>query len=431
MPIVDDAFDAIDLDLDEVFSSDSEEITSSEVFDLEKPHWSVSREEMIRVLRTVLTFPAKSTVFFAIQKKRNGLQIHSNNKDAVLNSVLPILNEDPYDTDRIYFLDAKVLLSFIQTYSKFAFSFDEQGSIYFESPYSVYKLENYALNYKEVCLQIESEEQLNWVDSPLTRAQWAVFNSLFGFAIKLTNYKLLITDSKVEAFFTLYQHTIYQNTGFSDKFVLRRGDLPTIVNIAYADLQMAVTDDRVYFKFPLGVVSFLKIPYQESDFNYPESFASGDKVGEFQVDIKQLRRALKLTAVLGTSLVEFRSEGDSILLYATESAKFIIGQGKLNSEFSLNTDLFTRLVATIDVGEVFVQANVSEKGVDFEINKDKKLLYSLSRTTSGQLARQEKRQNKIEMREVRRENLASKGKLSDNIADSLEGSIADLLMSDL
>ena len=407
--------DGASLDLSSIFDADSDPIGVDDVvFKCDRPHWSVSLEGMKRILQVIGSFPARSTVFLALWRQGDNLCIHANNRDAFIDSELPLLNEDPFDSgDRVYFVESDKLLMFVNAYKQFVFSFDDKGAIYYQSPYVTYKLDTLAVALKDVRIEMEKVEQ--WNRFPLTKAEIGVLKALYGFAVKISDSKVLIKASTIEAFFTLYKYSIEGLVGFSENVIIRRLDIPTIHELADGDLMFAYTNDRVYFKFGQGVVSFLRVPYDEESFMYPETFASGDEVGKFRLNVPQIRQALRLTGFLNFDVVEFLQEDSDIIMVASERVRFKVGQGVIQESFLMNTDLFTRILNTVDIGEVFIDVFATEQGLDLVLKRDVTVTYSLSRTSQAQLKRDEKAAARLEVREDRVEKRRADGTLPEMI----------------
>lgn len=209
--LLDSSEEMLDDELDSLLTVESNDEVDLVEFTPKGEHWAVQRESLLQLLQLVQTLPAKSVVFTALWKDGNNLHFHANNKDAVIDGTLPLLNENPYDTDKCYFLDSKVLLVFLQNYTQFALSFDEKGNIFFETPYSLAQLEVFNLSKTDQVLDL-SEENVTWQPYPLTRAQTNVFKQLFSFAVSLNDNKVLIEKDKVSANFTLYQHSVHATT---------------------------------------------------------------------------------------------------------------------------------------------------------------------------------------------------------------------------
>jgi hypothetical protein len=385
-------------DLDSIFAGDDSAVGVEDVsFVCDRPHWKVSREEMKRILQVVQSFPARSVVFLAVWREGDRFCVHANNRDAYIDSSIPILNDGAYVSgDKVYFLDSQKLLAFITAYKQFVFSFDKNGDIYYESPYSLCKLENLAIKLDEIRVQGDLPSGgVSWVPFPLTKAEVGVLRTLYGFAVKISDSKVLINSEKAEAFFTLYKYSVIGSTKVNESVVVRRLDLPTIHEISNGDLWFAFTEKRLYFKFELGVVSFLRVPYDDASFMYPETFAQGTEVGKFLVDIPLIRQALKLTNLLSADTVEFRQEGDKIIMAVSDQAVFHIGRGKVLQDFLVNTELFSRVLSTVDVGEMTLDVVVTEQGMDLVLDREPvRKVYSLTRTSVSQF----KRDLKAEMR---------------------------------
>lgn len=422
--VLDDGFLNVD-DLDEILSVDTDIVDSESDFSPDSPYVSVSRVELWSVIRTAMTFPSKSTIYFGFQKSNGKLHVHSNNKDVYFDAMLNILNDTAPDATGSYFLNVPLLAKLVSSYTKFVFSFDENQKLYFETPYSKIRLETFALDMDQVATVGTLPSDLNWKPFQLSKGETRVFKNLFAFTVKTSDNKVLVRDNGVEAFCTLYQHRLeLLGSKIDEPYILRRIDIPTLVEINEGELNYALTADRIYFQFALGTVSFVRLPYVADEYLFPKSFTGGETYGEITFDIKMLRKALGLSTTLGVSVVSLISENDTVYLLASDKARFKVGSGKLSEEFTLTVELLIKLVATIDVSEVYIRALVTELGLDMYIEKESKIVrYSLSKTTVGQAKRTEKVQNKIANRAERREKLAEKGKLVDNLVPS--GSLAD------
>jgi hypothetical protein len=418
------------LDLDAIFANDDSEAGVEDAsFVCDKPHWKVSREEIRRVLQVIQSFPARSVVFMAVWKSGGKLNIHANNRDAFIDSCLPILNEGSYDSgDKVYFLDSQKLLAFVAAYKQFVFSFDDKGDIYYESPYSLYKLENLSIKLDDIRIQADREyADQDWVPFPLTKAEVGVLRTLYGFAVKISDSKVLITADKVESFFTLYKYSVVGQTKVNENVVVRRLDLSTIHEISNGDLWFSYTGQRLYFKFELGIVSFLRVPYDEASFMYPDSFAQGPEVGRFVIDIPLIRQALKLTNLLNADTVKFRQEGEGVLMVASDQAKFTVGRGSVSEEFLISTELFSRVLATVDVGEMTLEAVVTEQGMDLILDRAPvRKVYSLTRTSVSQFKRDLKAEMRLGQQEDRVEKRKEAGTFSELVGPPSNKSMADL-----
>jgi hypothetical protein len=420
------------LDLDSIFANSDGGVGVEEVsFVCDKPHWKVSREEMKRVLQVIQSFPARSVVFMAVWKDGDKLRVHANNRDAYIDSQLPLLNENAYDSgDKVYFLDSQKLLAFVLAYKQFVFSFDDKGGICYESPYSLYRLETLAVSLDEI--RIASDIDLGakdtvWVPFPLTKAEVGVLRTLYGFAVKISDSKVLITPDQAEAFFTLYKYSVIGPTKVGEKVVVRRLDLSTIHEISNGDLWLAYSDRRLYFKFELGVVSFLRVPYDEASFMYPASFAQGQEVGRFVIDIPLIRQALKLTNLLNADVVKFLQDGDGVLMVVSDQAKFKIGRGSVSEEFLISTELFSRILNTVDVGEITIDAVVAEQGMDLILDRvSVRKVYSLTRASVAQYKRDLKAEMRLGQQAERVEKRKADGTFSELVSPPPDKSMADL-----
>jgi hypothetical protein len=294
------------------------------------------------------------------------------------------VGHNDFASDRVYFVESDKLLAFINAYKKFVFSFDEKGDIYYESPFTEYRLDTLSVALKDVRVVGDDPFSLGWSSFPLSKTEVGVFKSLYGFAVKDSDSKMLLDGDKAEAFYSLYQYAVRGVPGPDGKVVLRKMDLPIIHEISDGDLYWACTKDRLYFKFGLGVVSFLRVPYDEDSFMYPATFATGEAVGKFRMDIPLVRRALRLVEMLGFNEIEFVQDDESILMVSGGKVRFSVGTGSCHS-FGLDAFLFGKIMGTIDEGEKYVDVFVSERGLDIVLNRDIVCTYSLSRTTVTQM----------------------------------------------
>jgi hypothetical protein len=384
---------------------------------------------MKRVLQVIQSFPARSSVFLAVWRGTGSdLHIHANNRDAFIDSVLNITNEDPYKSGgKVYFLDSSKLLAFVMAYRQFVFSFDEEGDIYYESPYALYKLDTLTASLDDVRVKSEVTDSWSWIPFPVTKAEIGIFKTLYGFAVKISDSKVLIDGGKVEAFYTLYKFSVKGETKVKEKVIVRRLDLPTIQEISNGDLWFAFTANRLYFKFELGIVSFLRVPYDASEFMYPESFAQGPGVGEFQMDISLIRQALKLTNLFNVNTVEFKQDGDSVAMVVSDQVKFKVGRGSLLKDFLISTEMFSRVLGTVDVGEVSLDVTVTEQGMDLVLNREPvQKVYSLARVSLAQYKKDVKSTMRSDLKEEQIEKRKAAGLYKDPVNLPPDKSLADM-----
>jgi hypothetical protein len=318
------------------------------------------------------------------------------------------------------------LLAFISAYKQFVFSFDDSGAIYYESPYALYKLDTLAIKLDEVRIKGEDVSAAEWVPFPLTKAEIGVLRTLYNFAVKISDSKVLVDSGKVEAFFTLYKYTVNGPTKVRENVVVRRLDLSTIHEISNGDLWFMFTADRLYFKFELGVVSFLRVPYDEASFMYPESFAQGPEVGRFQIDVPLIRQDLKLTGMLNATTVEFHGEGSEVIMVA-DRARFKVGRGEVLQDFVLSTELFSRILSTVDVGEMVIDVLVTEQGVDLVLDRPPvRKVYSLARTSVSQFKKDQKAVMRLGLQAERVEKRKADGTYTELVNPPPDRSMADM-----
>lgn len=418
-----------EVNLDDLLTMESEVLEPDSDYHPDMPYIQVDRNEFLRVLKLLNSFPAKSTVLFAIGTEGDELFVYGTNKDAVCHCKLKILNEDHYVIPKPIFLDLNRVMAFVSSYTRFQFAFDEQGKVFFTNSTASIGLEVYSLDFDSVKEDIKEPED-SWT-FPLPSHIVKAFITGFECSFKLSDNKLLITSDGAESFFTLYKMNYNQDTGLpaEDKVIIRRFDLPSIKQVVDYNCSFGYTKDRIFFYFDLGMISFLRLPYEESQFKYPDTLASGDELGQIQFNIKLLRQAAKLATTLSSSIVDFVCEGSKVYM-DTGSAKFYVGDGKLTESFSISLEIFGKLVGIFDVSNVIVDVLVTEKGI--EIREGNSSVYSLSRTSVNAQKRRDKINEKINNRVSRKANLAEKGKLVDNVAENMQAgqSMADLFGED-
>jgi len=378
-----------DLDLESIFSggSDSSLPDVPEVlFECKNPHWSVSRDELKKILRVVFSFPSKMTVFMAVWKSRHSICFHANNRDACIDAVLPLQNSNPHETSKVYFLDTVKLLAFVNSYNQFALSFDLDDTIFYESPYVRYKLDTVKLSLDDVRLDCGSPST-DWIKFPLSKSEVGVLKNLYGFAVKLSDSKVLIDYKYTEAFYTLYKYRVCVGHEWAskEKIILRRLDLSTLKEIMEDSTQFAFSKDRLFFKFDLGFVSFLRVPYDEDSFLYPDTFLTGNNIGEFRLDVPLVKRALKLSSLFSAGELVFSSEGVNVHMAVSDRVNFKVGtveKSGLSSSFSVGIETFSNLLSTVSGS--LLSVSVSEHGVQLACD-DLRGVYSMSRSSMSQL----------------------------------------------
>jgi len=377
-----------DLDLEAIFGGgDSTQPDVPEVlFECKNPHWAISRDGLKKILQIIFSFPSKLTVYMAVWKHGNELIFHANNRDAMVEASLPLLNNAPYETDKVYFLDTVKLLAFINSYNQFALSFDSDGTIFYESPYVRYKLDTVKLSLDDVRIKACFPEEKSFVKFPLSKSEIGVLKNLYGFAVKLSDSKVLISHDYAEAFYTLYKYSVTTGVKVNEKVILRRLDLSTLKEVVDDNSQFAFSKERLYFKFDLGFVSFLRVPYDEDSFMYPDTFLTGDVLGEFVLDVSLIKRALKLSSLFSVSELIFSSEDSDVYMTVSERARFKVGScasdSKLKSSFSVGVEIFSNLLSTVSGSSLTV--SVSEHGIQLACD-DNRGFYSMSRVSMSQL----------------------------------------------
>jgi len=374
-----------DLDLEAIFSGGSDQpIEAEEIFECKNPHWSISRDGLRKILQIVLSFPSKMTVYMAVWRDAaEGIHFHANNRDALVDAQLPLLNKDnPYKTDRVYFLDTVKLWAFVNSYNQFALSFDPDGTIFYESPYVRYKLDTIKMSLDDVMIKYGSIGE--WYKFPLSKSDIGVFKNLYSFAVKLSDSKILLDPEHAEAFYTLYKYSVQASSEVKEKIILRRLDLSTLKEIVDDKVSFAVTKERLVFSFDIGVVSFLRVPYDENSFMYPDTFLTGKKLGNFDVDVPLIKRALKLSTLFNAEELVFSPEGADLYMIVSERAKFKVGKSHqgMSEPFSVGAELFSNILSTVNGSTL--EISVTEHGIMLECD-DKRSFYSMSRTSMSQI----------------------------------------------
>ena len=167
-----------DLDLDQFLQQEGDVIESDSNFDPGLPYIQVDRNEFLRVLKIINSFPAKSTVFTCLYTKGDKLCMYSTNKDAVVETELIILNDNHYETKRHYFLDSSKLMTFVSAYSRFTLAFNEESEIFFANSYVTSKLESYSLDFESVKVDISERPDSKSYNFPLNPKMVKVYNHL-------------------------------------------------------------------------------------------------------------------------------------------------------------------------------------------------------------------------------------------------------------
>jgi len=384
-----------DLDLESIFLGDGADQPAlpDVLFECKNPHWSVSREGLKKILQIVLSFPSKLTVFMAIWREGDLIKFHANNRDALVQAHLPLLNDNAYVTDtdpphKVYFVDTVKLLAFVNSYNQFALSFDPDGTIFYESPFVRYKLDTVKLNLNDVRIKFDRIDETKWYKFPLTKNEIGVLKNLYGFAVKLSDSKVLVDYEHSEAFYTLYKYHVCagHEVTSGEKVIIRRLDLSTLKEIIEDNTKFAFTKDRVFFSFDLGVVSFLRVPYDEESFMYPDTFLTGKFLGKFDLDVSLIKRALKLSTLFNVEELVFDSVSNDVYMTVSEKARFKVGSIHPENEsplsFGMGSEIFSNLLSTVSGASLSVF--VSEHGVQLACD-DNRGVYSMSRASMGQL----------------------------------------------
>jgi len=372
--------------LEAIFSdggSDSPIGGSDVIYDCKNPHWSLSRDGLKKILQIVLSFPSKATIFTTVYKDGDTIRFRADNRDVFLDASLPLLNTSPYLTGKVYLLDSVKFLAFLNSYTQFALSFDEDGTIYYESPYVRYKLDT--VSAQPSVFPALPSSSTEWVKFPLSNRELGVFKNLYSFAVKLSDSRILVTKDKVEAFYTLYKFTVLNGSNVKENVVIRRLDLPTLKEVVGDNSEFVFLKDRLLFKFDLGYVSFLRVPYDEEAFMYPETFLTGDLLGDFELDVPLVKRALKLSTLFNVHELVFSPEANTkdIYMVVSDKARFKVG-ACLSSVHPLfipvGMEIFANLLSTVSGSSLHV--SVSDHGVQFA---DDTNVYSMIRSSMSHI----------------------------------------------
>jgi hypothetical protein len=126
--------------------------------------------------------------------------------------------------------------------------------------------------------------------------------------------------------------------------------------------------------------------------------------------------------------VDFRQDGPDVILAASDKAKFKVGSGhgSVLEDFRINTELFTRILNTVDVGEVHIDVVATEQGIDLILDREVKTVYSLARTSVIQYKKDEKAAMRLGVQADRVEKLKTEGKLPDLIDPPKGKTLADV-----
>jgi hypothetical protein len=419
-------------DIDSSLYAESEEIGSEEDFIIDDTvkHWEVDRESFLQVLEAVMIVPIKSSPFIALklveQDGMYNLQIHSDNKETHVDCELPVLNENPHVTKKVFFLNCKNLHSFVRSYTRFVFIFDDQDRIYYKSSYAEYLLDSYRLNLDDMLLK-EDFRSFEYTEFPLSKNDLHTIGQLFSFAVKDTDVSVLLSPNGVDLFLSLYKYSIQEPIDLNENVILRKLDINIYRFVQNGDLFWCVQNNRLFFKWRHGYISTSRVPYKKEKFNYPVSFATGASQGSFHIDVKVTRKSLKLVNFLRHNTVLLSSVEGKIQLAPTDSLKFTeIGAGELSTEVSLLADILSKILTTVPSDSSMLRVVVAEGGVDLISTGDRRFVYSLSRVSASQFQRKEKCVKKQEQRAVRISNKEAKGQLKQNAAENMTtGSMAD------
>jgi len=377
-----------DLDLDAIFSGGDSDlpIEAEGLFECKNPHWIVSRDGLRKILKIIFSFPSKLTVFMAVWKEGSTIRFHANNRDALIDAELPLQNENPHETSRVYFLDTVKLLAFVNSYNQFALSFDPDDTIFYESPYVRYKLDTVKLSLDDVRIKYEPISTGAWMKFPLSKNEVGVFKALYGFAVRLSDSKILIDSEHGEAFYTLYKYSVISPSKLNERVILRRLDLSTLREIIEEEILFYFTKDRLFFNFGIGVVSFLRVPYDEGSFMYPDTFLTGESLGSYDLDVPLLKRALKLSTLFHAEELVFSTVDLDVYMTVSERAKFKVGSVKSGvqsaSSFNVGVETFSNLLSTVNGS--LLSVSVSEYGIQLACD-DRRGVYSMARASMSQL----------------------------------------------
>jgi hypothetical protein len=124
--------------------------------------------------------------------------------------------------------------------------------------------------------------------------------------------------------------------------------------------------------------------------------------------------------------VEFRQDGNDVVMVASDRAKFRVGHGNLVEDFLLNTELFTRILATVDEGEINIDVVVAEQGIDLILNREVQTVYSLARTSVVQFKKEEKAAQRLGLQGERVEKRRVEGTLPEMVSPPPGKTLADV-----
>jgi len=421
-------------DLDTILQAEIDATDASQEVSCDLPHWRVNRNELIQIMNIAKSFPIKTALVFGFRLEKDNagkprLHIHYDNRDSTIEANIPILNDDFHELDTPFFIEGNTLYQLIGAYPNFVFAFDADNKLYFWSNFSQVKLESHNLNWDSLVKGIP--HGLNYMPFPMNREQVITFKTLFGAALKQSDNVLLIDRDHVEAYFSLFLYKLNKSTDALDfNFVLRKIDLFPLVELFSlgGDVQFAVDNGMVYFKWINGHLFFKMIPYQEKNFMYPKTFSSGATSGDFTLDVALIKKALRISQFMKALAISFVGDGNGKIIASPKpGVKFEVGVGDLSDEgFTLVCDNLLRLINTISDKEVTVKMLVTDTGIELIVNNPQSPVeVSLSRMSTAQHRRDESTKTKVSDRQKQIDNLAAKGIHRDTKRPADGGSFAD------
>lgn len=393
--------------------NEPENEVSVQKFTVKEPHWRVSRQDFLRLLDVISKFPTNTSVYLAVRLKKEGdiskLQVVASNKDYYLCAELPVINETGvFDTDRVYFFQDKSISTLVKAYTDFVFLFDDKGDIYYYNTYVKHKLEAYSFDIRDFYIDPPSSEYARF---DLKKSVFQAVKKLLSLSVRVSDSKALVKADTITGFMMLFAFDFQLPFKSQESFYLRRLDFNVLSSIyVYEDLEYQLTKDRIWVSFPLGLISFLRLPVQENQAS--RAFSPGETIGTVDIDLLLFRKAMNVSTALGDQVVTLYNEERSVMLKGQSgNSVFKIGTGDLSQEFKVSLEVLRKTVASLPEVSPIVSMEVTTTGLIILL-KDSDLVYrtEISRISTTMMARKEKTEGKKDAREERKAKAEAEGK---------------------
>ena len=364
------------------------------------PHWKFDRQDFLKVLEIVSKFPTIHTAYFFMEYQKPGhpddkgsVRIVSTDKDYFLDCNLTLLNQDyVYGQAGTFCVDVHVLSKLVVAYSDFVILFEEDKPHYFNS-HVKYQLDLFKLDINEFLVELPEEKRY---------ADFSMDKEMFGSARKLVSQATRITDTRallingaddtstgkvsgrMVGFFTLYSFNFELPFELMEPFYLRKTDFDVISCLySYNGISYQTDKKRVWFGFPLGQVSFTKIPYDQK---MAMSILSKEQIGTSEINMSWIKRALTVLLSFGVKDLRFVRDGETVYLRYRDTANFKLGLGEMTGEFLTAAGILKRVMLSLPdvVGHVKATYTSTGMAVSFEDEIGLKYLCEISRMSSVQ-----------------------------------------------